>query len=80
MKSYRNLTSLMPEEECLKDRDKFIAKPYSRPQTAFRAEHDDQFKSNSLNIRDNILDFKSKLKNLMRPKPKGFKSLFELDK
>lgn len=33
-----------------------------------------------MNMMENLTDFKLKLKNFMRPDPKGFRSLFELDK
>ncbi|CDW76230.1 UNKNOWN [Stylonychia lemnae] len=75
------LPCLMPEDdEVFADPQKFMELPYSRPKTGFRLEQEQQFKRQTIGLRDNILDVKDLVKNLMRSKPKGFKDIKDLDK
>ena len=66
-------------EEIKYDPEALMKTPYTRPQTGFKIEQADQFRSRTQNMASTLSTIKYTVKNFRRDRPKGFKDLQQLD-
>lgn len=70
----------MEDDIVLKDKEEFLKRPFSRPQTGFQQEEAMAFDMRKLTIQKNISSLKFQVKSVNRIQPKGFRDLRELDR